>query len=132
MTRKPARSTGPGVDPRVAGWAESALERASLHLDLVDDLTGEITRHVNALAREQIVTDRGLIPQVVVACHAAIALVLVTDYHRKVFRDPADVADPAVTSAAVAREFANVPRPLRPFLAHTAAARIAVDSAAVD
>ena len=122
----------PAVDPRVAGWAEQTLERASLHLDTAKDLTAEITRHAAELAADQVIRSPHLVKQVVAACHAAIALVLVTDYHRAVVLDPAEAADPEQTTAAVGRVFADFPRPLRPHLAHSAAVKVAVYSAAVD
>jgi len=132
MTRKPSRAKKTGVDPRVAGWAETTLERASVHLDEAEDLTAEITRHADALAAEKVIPSPRLAAQVVKACHAAIALVLVTDYRRAVVLDPADAADPAKTVAAVAQVFADFPKPLRPHLAHSAAVKVAVYSAAVD
>jgi hypothetical protein len=132
MTRKPARTKETGVDPRVAGWAELILERASGHLDEAEDLTAEITRHANKLAAEKVIPSPRLVSQVVSACHAAIALVLVTDYRRAVLLDPADAADPEKTTAAVAQVFADFPKELRPHLAHSAAVKVAVYSAAVD
>jgi hypothetical protein len=132
MTRKHARATKTGVDPRVARWAEQVLERASGHLDAVEDLTAEITRHADALAAEKVIPSPRLIEQVVSACHAAIALVLVTDYRRAVLLDPADAADPAKTVTAVAKVFADFPKEIRPHLAHSAAVKVAVYSAAVD
>jgi len=132
MTHTPARTKQTGVDPRVAGWAEQILERASSHLDEAEDLTAEITLYANKLAAEKVIPGVSLVKQVVVACHAAIALVLVTDYRRAVVLDPADAADPAKTVAAVAQVFADFPKELRPHLAHSAAVKIAVYSAVVD
>jgi hypothetical protein len=132
MSRQPARVKQPGVDPRVAGWAEQTLERASLHPEAAGDLTAEITRHADALAAENAIPGPRLLAQVVAACHAAIALVLVTDYRRAIRLDPGALTDPASTAEAVKAALADLSPELRPDLARKAATKIAVHSAAVD
>lgn len=126
MSTKRARTARPSVDPRVAGWTEAALERAALHLNAADDPAAVLALGVRTVAAEQQVTDTRLIEQITGACHAAIALALLTHHRRAIRLDPHDLADPASTAQAVQGALAEVPPELRPDLARKAATKVAV------
>jgi hypothetical protein len=132
MTAAPARAVRRGIDPRVAGWAAETLQRACAHLEQADELTAELTRYARELAPDWQITNPGLIKHIVGACHAAIALVLITDYRRARVLDPAEAADPDKTTAAVGRVFATFPRRQRAALVYAAAEKAAVYSGTAD
>lgn len=119
------------VDPRVAAWTVAALQDAAPRLEAAEDVTGELERSARTVAADRKITDPELIGQIVQAGHAALALVLLTDYRRAVVLDPAAASDPAATVAAVQALFAKHPPVMRPHLALQAAIKVEVWSAAL-
>jgi hypothetical protein len=130
MNTKPARTARPSIDARVAGWTEAALERAALYLDAADDPAAVLALGVRTVAAEQQVKDMHLLDQITDACHAAIALALLTHYRRAIRLDPHALADPACTAEAVKAALAELTPELRPDLARKAATKVAVYSTA--
>lgn len=124
----PHTETAPQVriDPRVAEWAEAALDLAAKDLEQAENPAGHLARSIFAIAADLGITDPDLIQQTLDACHAAIALVLITDYHRAGLIDRETVTDPAATATAVQGALIAHPRELRPDLARRAAIKIAV------
>lgn len=114
------------IDPRVSQWAEAALDLAAKHLEQAENPAAHLARSVFAVAAERRITDPDLIQQTIDAAHAAIGLVLLTDYHRAGLIDRAKVTDPAATASAVRAALAAHPRELRPDLARRAAVKIAL------
>jgi hypothetical protein len=114
------------IDPRVADWAEKALDLAAKHLEQAENPAGHLARSVFAVAAERRITDPDLIQQTIDACYAAIGLVLLTDYHRAGLIDREKVTDPAATASAVRAALTRHPRELRPDLARRAAVKIAI------
>jgi hypothetical protein len=131
----PAASTVPStspvrVDARMAAWTLATLQDAAGRLEAADDLAGELERSARTVADEQAITDPELIRQIVHACHAAIALVFLTEYRRAVVLDPATASDPATTATAVQALYTDHPPVMRPYLALQAAMKVEVWSAA--
>jgi hypothetical protein len=120
------------ADPRVADWAEAALDLAAKHLDQAENPAAHLARSVFAIAAEHRITDPDLIQQTIDAAQAAIGLVLLTDYHRAGLIDRNALTDPAATATAVRAALNSHPRELRPDLAHRAAIKIAIGRVAVD
>ena len=120
------------VDPRVSQWAETALDVAAKNLEQAEEPAGHLARSVFAVAAEHAITDPDLIQQTIDACHAAIGLVLLTDYHRAGLIDRTKVTDPEATARAVRAALAAHPRELRPDLVRRAAVKVAIARVAVD
>jgi hypothetical protein len=115
-----------GIDPRVSEWAEAALDLAAKHLDQAENPAAHLARSVFAIAAERRITDPDLIQQTIDAAHAAIGLVLITDYHRAGLIDREKVTDPEATAAAVRAALSRHSRELRPDLVRRAAVKIAI------
>jgi hypothetical protein len=114
------------VDPRVPEWAEAALDLAATNLEQAEEPAGHLARSAFAIAAERRITDPDLIQQTIDACYAAIALVLLTDYHRAGLIDRDTVTDPESTARAVRAALSSHSRELRPDLARRSAVKIAI------
>lgn len=115
-----------GLDPHVADWAEASLNLAANYLAQAEVPAAHLARSAFFVAAEHRITDPDLIQQIIDAAYAAIALVLITDYHRTGLMDRETVTDPDATASAVRAALAAHPRGLRPDLARRAAIKIAI------